>query len=202
MIDRMRLPTKLLACVLVVSTYHTPVAAADKKGAEPERPKAPDLGLPSFGAIPKGEGVVAPKETSPLPEATISPASATYSIVHVFHGKAFSRGPGGARPVGGGMAAITVSGKKPATEKFTTVVRIKSPQRVGAAITLQITDPYGGSLMSASGDFTFRGTKGDEVDYTVDWDPTACRAGGDYTLSIRIGDAVVGTYPLKLVEKS
>ena len=53
--------------------------------------------------------------------------------------------------------------------------------------------------MSSQGEVSFRGVKGDEVDYLVDWDPTPCRAAGDYTVNIRIAGRDMGTWPLKFV---
>jgi len=58
----------------------------------------------------------------------------------------------------------------------------------------------GDVLMSSTGNLTFRGTKGDEVDYTIDWDPTPCRGGGDYTMMVRIGGQEMGSFPMKFAE--
>ncbi len=88
------------------------------------------------------------------------------------------------------------------TERFTTAVRLKSPQRASAPIELALLDPRGDTALSASGEVSFKTVKGDEVDYLVDWDPVPLRAGGDFQLLIRIAGQPMGTWPLKIVEQN
>ena len=54
--------------------------------------------------------------------------------------------------------------------------------------------------MSAAGELRFRGTKGDEVDYVVDWDAVPCRWAGDFLVAVRVAGQPMGTWPLKVVE--
>jgi hypothetical protein len=159
-----------------------------------------DLGLPSFGEIPKGADLHKPKARESNDGPTVTSAGAAYSIVKVQHAKSFARTPTGSVAVGA-LEAIPLSGKPLSTEKFTTVVRIKSPQRAAASVELAIVDTRGETLMSSSGQVSFRGTKGDEVDYAIDWDPTPCRGAGDFELLVRVGGQALGSYPLKLAEK-
>jgi hypothetical protein len=165
--------------------------------------KAPnlDLGLPTFGAIPSGTQLNKPKANDSLDTPTVTSAGAAYSVVRIQHAKAFARSPTGSVPMGGALEAIPLSGKPLSTEKFTTVVRVKSPARSSGSIELAVVDGRGDTLMSSRGELTFRGTKGDEVDYAIDWDPTPCRAGGDYQILVRVGGQSLGPFPLKLVEK-
>ena len=46
----------------------------------------------------------------------------------------------------------------------------------------------------------FRGPKGDEVDYVIEWDPVPCRFSGDFQVVVRVGGQPMGTWPLKVVE--
>ena len=152
-----------------------------------------DLGITTFGEIPKGNQLSKKKADDSMEGPTVTASNAAYTVVKVTHAKA-SHSPIGAAD------ALPLSGKPLSTEKFTTVIRIKSPQRAGASVELTIADPRGDTLMSSTGNVTFRGTKGDEVDYTVDWDPTPCRGGGEYVLMIRIGGQEMGTWPMMFAE--
>jgi hypothetical protein len=159
-----------------------------------------DLGIPTFGEIPKGNDLTKPKAQDTLDGPTVTATGALYSVVRVQHAKAFLRSPTGAMPAGGALDPLPLSGKPLSTEKFTTVIRVKSPQRASGSIELAFVDGRGETLMSSRGELTFRGQKGDEVDYTIDWDPTPCRAGGEFTLNVQIGGQSVGTFPVKFAE--
>ena len=158
-----------------------------------------DLGITTFGEIPKGNQLSKKKADDSMEGPTVTASNAAYTVLKVAHAKSFARSPTGSVAMGA-LDALPLSGKPLSTEKFTTVIRIKSPQRAGASVELTIADPRGDTLMSSTGNFTYRGTRGDEIDYTVDWDPTPCRAGGDYVLMIRIGGQELGTWPMKFAE--
>lgn len=195
----MRTSTAILGAFLLVAA---PVA----RGAEPVRKKgapikAPDLKLPTFDAIPKGEGLRAPKAAPVASQPTVTATDATYQVLQVTHAKAFIRTPKGAQPAGGPLEAIPLSGEPLSTEKFSTVIRIKCPQRASAGIDVVILDGRGNTAMTASGELNFRGVKQDEVEYTIDWDPTPTKAGGDYQVLIRVAGQVLGTWPLKMAER-
>ncbi len=192
MLWRMRtLRIVALASALAAS----PVLAKDAKPAK-EKPKV-DLNLPSFGEIPKGEDLQKPKMEKGL-ESAPTPAQAAYAVTKVQHAKGFTRTTSGAAPAGGELTAIPLSGNPPTTEKFTTVVRIKSPQRANAPIDVVILDTRGDTAMSASGEVSFRGAKGDEAEWTVDWDPTPLRGPGQYQVLIRVAGQPLGTWPLAM----
>ncbi|MHB8873752.1 MAG: hypothetical protein ACYC8T_08705 [Myxococcaceae bacterium] len=190
---------RLVAALLLAA----PLALA----ADP-KPKAPaktsklkmDLGLPTFGALPRGDDVVKPKLDKPMSEPTVTATNATYQVLRVQHGRSFMRTATGAVPTGGGMPFIPLVGDPPSIDKFTTVIRMKSPQRVNANIDVVILDPRGDTAMTASGEVNFRAQGGDEVDYTIDWDKTPARAGGPFKVMVRLSGQVMGTWPLQVGE--
>lgn len=194
------LTTMKIARLVLASMLVAPLAlAADPKPKDPKGGKMKmDLGLPSFGAIPTGEGMVKPKAEKPADEPTVTAGNATYSVVRVLHGRSFMRTAAGATPVGGALEAIPLVGNPPSTEKFTTVIRVKSPQRVNVPIDVLILDPRGDTAMTATGDVNFRGQSGDEVDYTIDWEKTPTRAGGQFQVMVKLNGQVMGTWPLKV----
>ena len=186
--------------IFVALALALPIAAGAADAKKKPAGNKVDLNLPTFGAIPKGDGIEKPKAEKVGDSPSVTPSSASYTVVRVSHGKGFIRGAGGATPTGGGLSSIPASGNPLTTEKFTTVVRVKSPQRVNAPIELMILDPRGDTALSASGEVNFRGVKQDEVDYTVDWDPTPVRSAGQFQVMVRIAGQVMGTFPVKVEE--
>ncbi|MFZ5471924.1 MAG: hypothetical protein ACOZIN_21045 [Myxococcota bacterium] len=171
--------------------------------AEPSKKKLRvDLDLPSFGALPTDAQLEKPKEKKLTTEPTTTISNATYQVVKVMHARQFMRGAGGSTPVGGQLEIIARSGNPPSTERFHTVVRVTSKERLNAPIDLVVLDPRGDTLMTASGEVIFRGSKQDEVDYLVEWEPTPTRAPGNFQLLVRVGGQVMGTYPLKVVDQA
>ncbi len=172
-----------------------PKAPAGSKGSL----KGTDFGIPKFGDLPKAEGMEKPKAEPDPGGPSMTAASTQYAVVKVQHAKAFVRSGGGASAVGGALDSIALVGYPPSTPKFTTVVRVKCARRANAPIEVVVLDPRGDTSMSASGELNFRGTKGDEADYAVDWDPTPLRGGGTYQVLIRIAGEALGPFPLKFV---
>lgn len=166
-------------------------------------PSKMDLGIPSFGEIPKAGDLkkATPDESAESGPSATSTAS-SYSVVHIIHAKALIRSPSGATAAGPALNVIPLSGKPLSTEKFTTVVRVKSPQKKSAPIEVTISDPRGDSALWANGELSFRGVKGNEADYVVDWDPTPCRSGGEFKLMVKVGGQVLGTWPMKFSESA
>jgi|CXWL01.1.fsa_nt_gi hypothetical protein len=189
----MRLSTLVFTGVLVSSA----VFAAD---AKPKKGQKLDLGLPTFGAIPKGDGIAKPKEAPPaLQGPSVTPASATYSIVRVLHGKSFARTAAGAQP-SSPFDGVKLAGDPPTSEKFTTIVRVKCPQKVNTSIDVAILSPRGETMMEVTGgQLNFKGLKADEVDYTVDWDPTPMPGGGEYQTLVRVGGNPMSNTSLKMI---
>jgi hypothetical protein len=170
-------------------------------GADKKKPKL-DLGLKVDvgGDIPKGGELQAPKEKKETVQSSQTATDLTYSIVRVQHGKSFNRGPNGAVATAA-LDAIPASGNPLTTEKFTTVVRVKCPQKRTAPIELSITDSRALTMMEGSGMVYFRGEKQDESDYTIDWDPTPFKAAGEYKLHIKVAGNEIATLPFRVVEK-
>ena len=129
----------------------------------------------------------------------MTPAGATYSVVKVMHGKSFSRTAAGAQPTGP-FDGVKLAGAPPVSEKFTTIVRVKCPQKVNTSIDVAILDARGETLMEVSGgQLNFKGLKDDEVDYTVDWDPTTMNGAGEYQALVRVGGNPMGSTPIKML---
>lgn len=99
------------------------------------------------------------------------------------------------------LTEIPLTGKPPTTERFTTRVRVKSPQKQSAPIEISIHDPRGQVVMSARGEVSFRGVKGDEADYLVDWEPTPWPAGGRFEARVTIAGRQAGSYPVQFAAR-
>ena len=162
------------------------------------RPKL-DLGMPSnFGALPTGADPEKPKEKPAAAGLSNVATNAEYSVVKVIPGKSFVRTAAGAKPAVP-YEAVATEGNPPTTERFSTVVRLKCPQKVNAQIEVMVLDPRGDTLMNASGEVYFRNMIQTEVDYTVDWERTALLRGtGDYQVMVRVSGQPLGTFPLKI----
>jgi hypothetical protein len=169
---------------------------ADKK------PKL-DLGLKVDvgGSIPKGTELKKANQKDVKLESTTNAADLSYEIVKVSHGKSFAYGPNGATPTVA-LEGIPASGNPLTTEKFTTVVRVKCAQKVSASIELAVLDARSNEIMSGGGTVYFRSKTSAESDYTLDWDPTAVRAAGDYNLMVKVAGNIVGTFPFRIVDKN
>ena len=167
------------------------------KGSKKEAAPKLDLGLPTFKDIPKDQKLEKPKEPG---DAQQAPSTARvdegYTIVRVVNGKAFIRAPGGAKP-SAPFPQVTVAGNPLATEKFSTVVRVKSPPKKNTSIEVVILDQRGDTVMEASGEIRFANS--DESEWQVDWDPTGVRSAGDFQVLVRLGGSPMGTFPLKVV---
>lgn len=168
------------------------------KGSMKQSAPKIDLGLPAFNTIPTGEGMkkVEQKQVSDTP--TTTSGAAVYTIVSVQHGKGFVRTPTGSKP-SAPYAAVAAAGAPLMTEKFSTVVRVKAPDKKSTSIEVMVLDPRGDTVMDASGQLTF---KNDETDWTVDWEPTGIRTGGEFQVLVRIGGNPLGTFPLKVDAKA
>jgi hypothetical protein len=190
--------------LVIAALFACSASAEDPKPKDPKlkgsmKQQAPkiDLGLPSFGAIPSGEGMKKAEEKAPADRPTTTEGAAPYSIVSVQHGKSFLRTPTGAKP-SAPFPSVVATGAPLKTEKFSTVVRVKAPDKKSTAIEVVVLDPRGDTVMDASGQLTF---KGDEADWTVDWDPTGIRNTGDFQVLVRLGGNPMGAFPLKIEAK-
>lgn len=172
--------------------------AADPKlkGSKKEAAPKLDLGLPTFKDIPKDQKLEKPKEPA---DAQQAPSGARvdegYSVVRVVHGKGFMRSPDGARP-STPFPQVNVAGNPLMTEKFSSVVRVKSPGKKNTSIEVAILDQRGDTVMEASGELRF-GT-GVEAEWQVDWEPSGIRNPGEFQVLVRLGGNPMGTFPLKV----
>ena len=162
---------------------------------------APAITLPTFGELPRAEGLAKPKSEPLAPDPSTSPVQAQYSVVKIQNAKGFRSSSIGHTPSGQLLNAIQLDGQPLSTEPFATLVRVRSPQKVGAPIEVMILDSRGDVALSAAGDLSYRGKKVDEADYLVEWDRTPCRVGGDYQMVVRVAGRELGSWPLKFVEK-
>lgn len=199
----MRLAPLALAALALLSgptfAADPPPAATTKKPEKPvkEKPKKKiSISLPSFGEVPKAEGVQRSRNDVASPGSRTAATDATYQVVSVAHGKAFKGGPNGAVPIAA-LEAVKIKEDK-LTEKFSTVIRVRSPQRQSAEIEVAILDPRGTTALSASGTLSYRGSKSDESEWLVDWDPSPVIGPGAYQVLVRVAGQPMGTWPLKL----
>ena len=197
-------PAAAAALLVAAGAFAAEPKKPAKKPAEKAKPKARaepmDLGLPSFGAIPN-EQLNKRQDTGLGMQPSVTATSTSYEIVKVQHARSFARTPSGAAPMGGALASIALAGDPPMLEKFTTIVRVKCAQRMGAPIDVVVLDPRSDTVMSASGNLSFRGVTQDEVDYTVEWEATPARSAGDFQVLIKIASQPMGTFPLKVEKK-
>lgn len=196
---RFALLAALLAVPLHAAAQDTPPKkdAPKLKGSVKQSAPKIDLGLPAFGSIPKGDDVKRVDEKPQQEGPTITSGQASYNIVSVQHGKGFIRSPTGSRP-SAPFTAVTAAGTPLMTEKFSSVVRVKAPDKKSTSIEVAVLDPRGDTVMDASGTLTF---KNDETDWTVDWEATGIRTVGDFQVLVRIGGNPLGTFPLKIEAK-
>jgi hypothetical protein len=159
-----------------------------------------DLGLGSFNSLPTTEGLSKPTDKRASDEPTTKPSTVTYTVVQVVHGKSFTHSPDGAK-ASAPYPEVQASGDPLTAEKFSSIVRVKCPQKQNAPIDVAILDARGNTALESSGTLIFRGTKKDELDYQIDWAPTPIRSGGDYKVLVRINGEPMGTFPLKFAEK-
>lgn len=199
MVRLVRMLRPLLAvsmCVALVSSAADPKLKGSKKEAAPKL----DLGLPAFKEIPKDQKLEKPKDPA---EAQTAPSGTRvdegYSVVRVVHGKAFMRSPDGAKP-SAPFPQVTAAGTPLLTEKFSSIVRVKSPGKKNSRIEVAILDQRGDTVMDASGEIRF-GT-GEEAEWQVDWEPTGIRNPGEFQVLVRIGGNPLGTFPLKVATAS
>ena len=159
-----------------------------------------DLGLSknSFAPVPKAEGLETVKEKKQQQGPTAVAADVTFTVVRVLNGKSFLRTADGAKP-SAPYDQVATQGDPPTTEKFSTVVRVKCPQKLSTDIEVAILDMRDDTLMSAPGTIVFKGGKDTEAEWTVDWDPTPLQRGpGEYKVLVRVAGQALGTFPLKI----
>jgi hypothetical protein len=197
----MSLRTLAIAVVVLAGAAFAADAKKDPKKPSGQKMEKLDLGLGNFGELPKGNELKRAEQKKEQDSPSVMPSSATYTVVKVVHGRSFNRTATGAVPTSP-FDAVPLSSAN-VTEKFSTVVRVKCPQKLNASIEVAIFDPRGDSVMSAPpSTLQFRGSKSDEVDWTVDWEPTSVRGPGEYQFRVTVNGADIGSFPLKLVAEA
>jgi hypothetical protein len=187
--------TLLLAAAALAQDTATPPPPKKLVGTKKVSAPKLDLGTVKFEDLPKDQLLQKPKTEEQQSGPSLARLDEAYSVVKVLHARAFLHGPDGARP-STPFPQVNLSGST--TEKFSTVVRVKSPGKRGAHIEVAILDPRGDTVMSAEGELVFRG--GDETEWAVDWAPTGVRGPGDYALLVRVSGNPIGTFPIKIAE--
>lgn len=186
----------LCLCVVVFATVSFAAEPKLKGSVKKEAPKL-DLGLPAFDAIPKGEGLEKAKEKRAVDESKTSSGASLYTVVAVVHGKSFVKAPTGSKAAAP-FPGVLVSGDPPATEKFSSIIRVKCPEKRSANIEVIVRDMREDTVMEASGTLIFRG--GDEAEWSVDWAPSSLKRKGDLSVLVRLSGNDIGSFPLKIVE--
>ncbi len=184
-----------LAALLLAVAAH---AEEPKKLKATKKESAPklDLGIPTFGELPKDQKLESARDKREEAQSpTAVRADEGFSVVRVVHGKGFIKSPDGAKP-SAPFPQVTASGPPWQTEKFSSVIRVKSPAKKGARIEVAILDTRDDTVMEASGELFFRG--GEETEWQVDWDASGVRTPGEFKLLVRVGGNPLGTFPFKV----
>lgn len=196
---------RFVVALLIAFALPLSVGAAEKTAAKQKaNAMVPKIDLSGMGgALPAAEGLKSKKSESQPQELTTksSTPDVAYSVLEVVHAQDFTRAAGGVKPVGGALKAISLYGKPPSTQKFTTLVKVKATRPVNTSIELVVLDTRGDTAMTGSGQLTFKPNEKAEVEYLMDWAPTPQPRGGDYKLLVRIGGQPMGTWPLKVLDE-
>lgn len=199
---------RIVALLILVALPFSDAIAADKAPAKKKsNVVVPKIDLSGIGGdLPSSDGIKSKKAEGNAMSPKASDPDVSYSVVEVAHAQDFSRGFGGAKPVGGALKAISLYGKPPTTQKFTTLVKVKATRPVNTSIELVILDSRGDTAMSGSGELSFKSddkkkNEASEVDYLMDWAPTPQPKGGDYKVLVRIAGQPMGTWPLKVLDE-
>jgi hypothetical protein len=191
---------RLFAITLSLLAFVLPAVAvgADQDSSTPakkKKSKSPvDISIPTMADLPKADGlqstIDAPKEDKPS-----APTKHKYEVVRVAsaqqlvpHGDSFDT----KYPV----TRFEVNNLPMVLPGFHTLVRVKSPDRIGTNIEVKFVDPDGSTLLSADGALVFSGHE--EADFVADWDSFSVKHAGDYTLVVTVaGEPLSKTvYPL------
>jgi hypothetical protein len=189
----MLLPVRLPLLLLLAASFHAFAGGKDK---------APKLSVPKLelglSPLPRADEVKqAPATVLREVRAEARPDEEGISVTSVAHGREILRTAKGAEPKQV-LEVVMLEGRPPTTERFSTAVRVRSVPRVDLLIEVAVIDPWGKTVMWNEGTVSFRGSTHPEQDHVVDWSPTSLRAGGRYTVEIKLDRRSVGTWPLEL----
>lgn len=191
-------PLALVLCglSLVASAKDAPEAKTAKA-----KVKVPSFTMPSLGEVPRAEGLTQKKAPTMSGATRTAAKSPSYEVLEIAHAAGFTAGPNGPQPLGTYMKAVDLKGKPLSTERFSTLVTIRSEQKQGAPIDVAVLDTRGDTVLSATGEFSFVDQQGDPAKgyttrYQIDWEPSPVRGPGAYKVLVRIGGRPMGTWPL------
>lgn len=156
-----------------------------------------DVQLPQFEALPADLRLEKPSTDIDKGPSKPKPPP-QYSIVQVAHVRKKTMAPAG-KLVDAGLQEVTLSGNPLMSEPFTSIIKIRCPERMGASVEVSITDERGNVAMSSIGRVYFRDNKRDEVDYPVEWEPSPFQKAGNYFLVVHISDQQLGSWPIQFV---
>ena len=165
----------------------------------------PKIDLSGLSSVPKGEGLTAKRAERPEAEAMAprfgDAELVKYEVLGIGHARSFTRGVKGLAPVGGMLRSVQLTGTPPATQPFSTVVRVRSSHKGDAPIEVVILDPSGDTALSGSGQLRFK-SDGTTTDWQIDWDPTPRPKSGTYQVLVRVGGKPMGTWSLEVVHEN
>jgi hypothetical protein len=159
-------------------------------------PATSDFTLPPLPDLPKADNLQGtPADQAQLQTPTADVPKREYEVVKVTHAQSFeSRGDSYVpRKEVSGFDVVNLPMVLPA---FSSLVRVKSPQMVGAPIELRITDPQGHEMLSSSGTLVFSGHP--TTDFVVDWSPIKVVKSGDYEVEVTVDGKVVSKTQLPI----
>lgn len=191
------LPALLLLCA--APALAEPAAPPATKGAK-KKPKAVDFGTMALPELPKGEGMAttpeqAPDETTRAPAA---PGAAHYTLAAVAHAQQFvARGEGyeARHPI----SRIDVVNLPTVIPAFQTLVKVKSPEKLGASIEVRLLDPQGVPLVASEGALVFGGHT--DAEFLVDWDPFRLQKPGNYQVDVSVAGQSIGKASIPVTQQ-
>jgi hypothetical protein len=159
-------------------------------------PAKSDFTIPPLPDLPKVDNLQGtPAEQAQLQTPTADVPKRAYEVVKVIHAQSFeTRGDSYApRKEVTGFDVVNLPMILPA---FSSLIRVKSPQMVGAPIELRITDPDGRDLLSSGGTLVFSGHP--TTDFVVDWSPIKVVKSGDYAVEVKVDGNVISKTQLPI----
>ncbi len=170
------------------------------KGSKKDNAPKLNLEMPTFNAIPKDQKLesATPRQAEPV-GASGNRADEGYTLVRIVHGKSFTKSADGAKPTAP-FPAVTWDPQTMMLEKFSSIIRVKSPGKRTTRIEVVVLDTRADTVMDASGELRFGNS--DEAEWQVDWDPSGARQPGEFQVLVRVGGNPLGTMPLKVVSSA
>ena len=184
-----------LATLLALTASAAEPARKLKGTVKQTAPKI-DLGLPSFGPAKVETGLQ--RLTDPaLTDAPTASSETPYQVTSVVQTKSVIRSGKGLK-ASAPLEVVAARGEPLMSERFISLIHVKAPSKRGTRIDLKVVDSRGDTTMAAEGQLSFRG---EELDWTVDWEPAFVRTPGEFHLEIQIGTQPVVSFAFKIEPK-